>query len=54
MSKPLTNSLFAAPSLGAVFFIKNVDLYDLRMELYDLRMLFHKKAVPLRVHLNRK
>ena len=26
-------------------------LYDLRVELYDLRMLFHEKAVPLRVHL---
>ena len=29
------------------FFIKNADLYDLRVELYDLRMLFGKKVVIL-------
>ena len=31
-----------------------VDLYDLRVDLYDLRVLFHKKAVLLCAHLNRK
>lgn len=42
------NLLFNAALLrGCSFFIKNADLYDLRVELYDLRMLFHKKAVPL-------
>ncbi len=44
--------LFIAALLrGCSFFYKNADLYDLRVDLYDLRMLFHKKAVILRVHL---
>ena len=34
--------------------LKNEDLYDLRVDLYDLRVLFHKKAVLLCAHLNRK
>ena len=44
-----TNNLFLPLHSfgGAVFFIKNADLYDLRVELYDLRVKYQKKVVIL-------
>ena len=37
----------AALLRGCSFFIKNADLYDLRVELYDLRVKYQKKVVIL-------